>query len=312
MLLFTKSVLRLAFTGYEARYPVVTVYMEDKTFQLMLDTGSSGEAVALTREALSLLDVTFTGRRRVYRDAYGGLSESREFIIPSVRLGEFEVRNVLGNERHYNVYGLDGAIGLDLLSAFDVLIDYPGRTLVLYRRDRDPAFLSDGGWSRCSFAGNLTVRVGLGDRTERFWFGVDTGCGCNLVSRSSELGALIAAEIGRKAGSFRLGRRRARECSSYRVDHLYLDDCDLGGCQLVLSALPSYMNDGLIGYDFFARYLVYITFRKQEIWFKPASREGPSLPVYGSVLPGVPGSGVRAADICADQLVRESPEEKTT
>jgi hypothetical protein len=296
MLLFSKTVVPLGFTGHGARYPAVRVEVGSKVCRLMLDTGSSGEAIALTSEALAAIDVTFTGRTRIYRDAYGGLSRSREFVIPTVRLGEFEVRNVLGNERHYSVYGLDGAIGLDLLSAFDLLIDYPGKALTLYRRNREPVFLEDGTWSRCSFAGNLSVRVGLDVCEGPFWFGLDTGCGCNLVSLDSDLGQALAADLSRRSGSFRLGRKRPRQYSSYRVDHLYVDGNDLGAGELVLCPLPSCMNDGLIGYDFYANHLVYITFRKQQIWFKRfEDRRSPPI-AFGPHHPGAesPAGGAGA------------------
>ncbi len=291
MVLFSKTVVPLDFTGHAGRYPVVRVEVGSRMCRLMLDTGSSGEAIALTHEVITALDVTFTGRTRIYRDAYGGLSESREFVIPAVQLGEFEVRNVLGNERRYSVYGLDGAIGLDLLSAFDFLIDYPGRALTLYRRNREPAFLEDGSWSTCGFAGNLSVRVELDVCEGPFWFGLDTGCGCNLVSLDSDLGRALAADLSRRSGSFRLGRARPRQYSSYQVDHLYVGGNDLGAGELVLCPLPSYMNDGLIGYDFYANHLVYITFRKRQIWFKPFE-DGRSPPTASG--PHHPGAAAPA------------------
>ncbi len=265
---YIKTELPLTFVGYESRYAAVTVGIQGHEYRLILDTGSPNEAIALTREALANLDVRYTGKARVFRDAYGSRYESREFVIPSMELGDLELRNVVGNERHRSVYGLDGAIGLELLDRFDVLIDYSAGMLTLYRPEHEPAFVSDGSWFRYSYEGNLCMQVQFDFLDGEHELCLDSGCGCNFVGSRSRLGRTMSSALEQHGRPIAIGGGTRDRCPSYMIDHLYLGGRDIGGGHFVLGDLPSYMNNGVVGYDFFANNLVYIRFWKREIWLK--------------------------------------------
>lgn len=57
------------------------------------------------------------------------------FILDSLRLGTLLVRHVfLPGELSYATHGIDGVIGRDILSSYDVEFDGPGRAVRLYQR----------------------------------------------------------------------------------------------------------------------------------------------------------------------------------
>jgi hypothetical protein len=279
---FIKADIPLTFTGYGARYPVVTVRIQGRRLRLLLDTGSPDEAVGLSREAAAELDVCFTGKSRVYRDAYGGCYQSREFVIPSIELGNLELTGVVCNERPTNVYGLDGAVGLELLSRFDVLIDYEGRVLRLFRRNRTPDFLADEEWHRHGYERGLCVSIEFDFLDGRHELQLDSGCGCNFVAGTSDLGRGMRSALGDNSWTVPLGGGTTRYCPSYRIKRHYLGDHDIGGGQFVLGDLPPHLGNGVLGYDFFASNLVYIRFSKKEIWLKRVVQTPPAV-VYGGV-----------------------------
>jgi hypothetical protein len=268
---YIRTELPLTFTGYESRYPVVAVGIQGRQYRLMVDTGSPDEAIALTREALTHLDVRYTGKLRVFRDAYGDCYESREFIIPVVELGDLELRTVLANERHQSVYGLDGAIGLDLLDKFDVLVDYEGSTMTLYRPKHVPVALSEGSWFRYRYDGNLYLGVRFGFLEGEYELSLDSGCGCNFIGLGSDLGRAMLSALGDGGRTITVGVGRGARCLSYAIEHYYLGNYDIGGGHFVLGALPPHLRNGVIGYDLFANNTVYIRFSAGEIWLKPVS-----------------------------------------
>jgi hypothetical protein len=274
-----KAVVPLSFTGHEARYPVVSVYIQGKAYRLMLDTGAEGAAIGLTPEALATIDARFTGETRAYRNAYGECYESKEFIISRVSLGDLEIREIVGIETHDSVYGLDGIVGLELLRQFSVLINYNMRRLVLYACGHTPHFLTQERWFKYNYGRGLRIGVEFGFLDGRYELGLDTGCGCSLVPVDSDLGGAIRSESGPKAWEIIRDEEASREYLSCYVDHVYLDEYDLGGTRLVLGDLPPYMNDGVIGFDLFNNNVVYINFWKREIWLRRA-REDYSFGVW--------------------------------
>jgi hypothetical protein len=279
---FIKVDLPLTFTGYAGRYPVVTARIQGRSFRLLLDTGSHDEAVGLSEKAAAGLDVHPTGKMRLYRDAYGGCYRSREFIIPSIELGDLELTGVIGNERPASVYGLDGAIGLELLSKFDVLIDYERRMLTLFRPNRDHSLPVDAQWHRYEFDGDLCLSVEFEFLDGRHPLLLDTGCGCNFVARESPLGEAMRSNLDGDDWAVPVGGGTSRRCLSYTVDRHYLGDYDIGNGQFVLGDLPPHLGNGVLGYDFFAGNLVYVRFSKREIWLKRAARIS-SVVAYGGV-----------------------------
>ncbi len=287
---FIKTDVPLTFAGYEARYPVVTVRIQGQRLRLLLDTGSPDEGLGLSDDAVAELDVHFTGKTRVYRDAYGGCYQSREFVIPSVELGDLELRSVVGNERPTGVYGLDGAMGLELLRRFDVLIDYEGKVLRLFRPDRAPDFLADDRWHVHGYEGNLCLTVGFEFLDGTHELNLDTGCGCNFVAGRSELGRAMRSALGDNGWTVPLAGSTTQHCPYYRIERHYLDDHDIGSGHFVLGDLPSHLGNGVLGYDFFASNLVYIRFSKREIWLKRVSRTRSPV-ADGGVSPASPNSG---------------------
>jgi hypothetical protein len=185
-----------------------------------------------------------------------------------MRLGDLELTDVPCSENHNSPYALDGVIGLGLLSNFHVLIDYPGKKLVLYRNDVTPDFLRDPSWFVYKYTKQIAIRVTFDFLDDEYEFGLDTGCNCNFLSKDSDLGKSLQTELGVTPENVIVDERTQQQYLSYHLGHLYLQTYDLGKSNFVLGKMPGYMNNGLIGFDFFHNNLVYIDFEQKELWLK--------------------------------------------
>jgi hypothetical protein len=114
--------------------PSSFVTINNKTIPLLLDSGASKIFLVLSKNVLKDLNVTYTGETHCLR-AVDGRYCMKKFIIPSVKVGNFTLRNVPGEELK-KLWGgstkgfieteasKNGIIGLGLLRQFNVLLDY--------------------------------------------------------------------------------------------------------------------------------------------------------------------------------------------
>ena len=114
---------------------IATVRIGDARLKAVLDTGG-GYGIAIAPEALERLKVRFYGDT-VERIGMGGEKfRGREFVIPSMEMGETVILNVDGFERRHG--GSDGdtpydvVIGSRFLEQYTVIIDYPRQRLELH------------------------------------------------------------------------------------------------------------------------------------------------------------------------------------
>jgi hypothetical protein len=272
------SLVPLVFTGHDKRYPTVSATIGAGDYQLMLDTGAA-HGVSLTRQALTRLDVDFTGKTMTYRDAYGGVHHARRFLIPSMTLGSLELTDVPGSESDGCPYGLDGTLGLGFLRRFDLVIDYAAGRLALLKGGSTGAEPAGEAWFQSRYDGDLAVTVRFPCIEGSYVMVLDSGCGCTLVSGASKLGRRLQSALREEPREILYDGITGKEYSSYEIDHLYLGGYDLGKNRLAIGDVASYIRDGLLGFDVFHNNLVYVNFRRKEIWLAPTSRErGTSRP----------------------------------
>src|SRR5580692_4400385 len=115
--------------------PIVKVFANSATVLLLLDTGA--EATVLTPAAAQRIgaQARVMGRQMhgITRDIPAGELELRSFTIGGVevprkrvRVAPIEIVNALSGP-------LDGVLGADTLSSFDIDLDLPGRRMTLYQ-----------------------------------------------------------------------------------------------------------------------------------------------------------------------------------
>jgi hypothetical protein len=262
---FTKAEVPLSFGGHDGRYAVVRPVIQSRGFDLMLDTGAGQGTVTLAPAALESLDVSYTGKTLTLRDAEGNKYRPREFVIPSIRLGDLELTNVPGYENLTSPPGFDGSIGLGLLGNFNVLIDYPVRAMTLYPKGTVPDFLSSEEWYRCEYAGGQQFDVRFAGLAGEYSLGLDTGSGATAIPADSDLARDIIEFYGVAAEKVTVNQRTGEEVYIYNMD-LYLDEYALGEHDCVITDMAGYMGNGLMGYDFFNRNRVFAAFDSKTFW----------------------------------------------
>jgi len=266
---FASVDLPLAFAGTEERYAYVTVMIEDTPLRLMIDTGHFAP-ISISTEVLDTLAVKFIGAR-IHRDADGNLYRSREFIVPTLRLGELELQDVPGIENHTSPFDDDGTVGDGLLRYFNVVFNYQGKTLTLYRNDHYPEIIDEPGWSVFPLISPPQFAVQFDGLDQTYRIGLDSGCGYTTVPKASPLGCALCAAFGEGEDHRVADGRTGAACYLYELDRCLFDGVyDLGPTTCVVSDMPGFMGNGLLGYDVFWNNTVFFDNAKGEVWLRPA------------------------------------------
>lgn len=122
---------------------MATAAVGETIFEVVIDTGGFGE-IGIASPTLSTIQVVFTGDTVDRTDASGTTFESRMFRLPSLKLGEVHLGDILGFERVSASSGIAGGppitvVGRGLLQRFSVLVDYSGGEVQLQSLGaRDP------------------------------------------------------------------------------------------------------------------------------------------------------------------------------
>ena len=117
--------------------PIVKVFADGAPVTLLLDTGA--EATVLTPAALQRIGAQRThielGRQvhGISGDMAAGELDLRSFMIGGVEAPRRRIRVAPIEIENDSTGPLDGVLGADTLSSFDVDLDLPGRRVILYR-----------------------------------------------------------------------------------------------------------------------------------------------------------------------------------
>jgi len=261
--------LPLTFAGPDNHFSVVTARIQGHAFRLMLDTADYA-AFSLTPGALNKLDVKITGKRS-YRDMTGRRFCSRKFIVPSMQLGTLTLTQVPGRENVNGPPQYDGTIGRALLAGFYTLIDYPHKTLTLYKKDREPPCLRGQGWFRYDCKREMQFKVRLEGLARDYWIGLDSGTGLTFVPRDSELGrAMRSALKPTRVTEGSVNNVPADDLRFYEIGRVTLDGYDIGRMACLVGPAARYMGNGLMGFDFLASNRVLVDFATQTVWLRKA------------------------------------------
>jgi|GEM_PF-2168497 len=169
--------------------PVVEMEIGGKKLRLIVDTGADKVSLGIKPSALDGVAVAYTGHYRKSRDINGKARTERFFEIPSATIGGLALRDIPGSEELRDFVPADGIIGNAFLSAFILLIDYPGSRIKLYPRGAELPELASGTWSEIRFR-----RGYAGLTVDCAWSGGGKGRFC-LDTGASGLGVVHTGKL---------------------------------------------------------------------------------------------------------------------
>lgn len=266
---FTETEISIDFGGYENHYAIIPVSIQGVTLKLMFDSGSEWGTITLIPEVLDKIKVNYTANKMQYRDAYGNVYYTRKFTIPEIRIGDLNITNIIAVENLTSPEGFDGYIGLGFLKNFNMMIDYQNKRITLYRNTIIPDFLEAEKWFRYRYYENQQFKINFNFLNKEYQIGLDSGSGTTAIPVGSELGKDILSHLGITEENVVINQRTGENVYIYNIEHIYLDEYDLGKQVCVLSDdMSGYMGNGLMGFDFFNNNIIFICFESKDIWLK--------------------------------------------
>jgi predicted aspartyl protease len=256
----TRDPLRLPLTILRNN-PVTSIEVAGHEIRIGVDTG--GGMLGLTREALTQAGaVELAGELTIWTDANGQEHEARRFRVPQIRVGGrlFTNLDAIEAEAVPNGPAVASVLGRDFLRQFVVIIDYPGRTMVLL----DPAVPD----VEAEAMGCKGTRVPFEKSSET-----------NLVVTRVEMdGATVrlAWDTGATYSALRAGLVTAHQLPVtppagqkppfYNTKRLIIGGSDFGPLEFVVLPLgiPSDL-DGMLGYNVFAKHVVCLHYGRTEV-----------------------------------------------
>jgi len=118
-----------------SRLLVIPAGIDGKWVTLLVDTGA--ERTVLAADVVAKLGLARDNKILTRSTGMGGTFTSPDAIIPGLVLGGVRfplTRIAVAQFRFGSELAVDGLLGADILTAFDLDIDVPGKTLTLYRQ----------------------------------------------------------------------------------------------------------------------------------------------------------------------------------
>ena len=252
--------------------PSTVITIQNKQIPIILDTGTIDTDIALSREALEGTQVYFTGKDSCYR-SLNRYSCQQHFIVPRAQLGGFIVKNIRGmlmekfwgsNNRHFKETQAshDGAIGLSLLSQFNLLLDYSHHKMVLVKQGHFPAGYDVKNWTRVPFVnrdGIVTYAKINGKLVTLLW---DTGSVPSKIKQYFNF--MRDSRVCNKKINYAISN-----CRYVVANHFSITRQALSPTWFLLDHIPSNIPfDGLIGSNFYEENLVFFDFKNHLIYVK--------------------------------------------
>jgi hypothetical protein len=259
----------LGFAGHDDRLPYVIAHIDAHPLRLMLDTGHY-EAISLTPEALYSLSVEYLDRSVSYADTGGSVHSARRFAVPTLRLGQLAFRDVTGVENVSGPAGFDGTIGLPLLQGFQLSISHADAQVTLNPPGTPPPAGPE--WTRVGLRRDLRVPIRLARGAVSTRIGIDTGHSTMMVPARSLLARRIRRSDQTGTPEITINERTGKPVAVYQIEHLYIDDYDLGPQTCVIAAEARFMRNGMLGFGLFRSNDIIIDFLRNELWLRPRRR----------------------------------------
>ncbi len=232
-------------------FPLVNVNIDGSEVPLVFDSGTSA-SVALTQAVLDRVKASPTGESSRGVDAQGNVLVYPKYSIKRVQIGAAIFTDVVAQlDVHDPSYqatqvGQLGFLGTSLLKGYQVVLDYPHRTMTLVPPGGPADETSKCAGTVVTFApqwhGEPVAEVGTDLGRVVVWW--DTGTPTSVLSK----------RFVQATGS-------PHSEATWTSRHLALGDIDFGPWQFEIWDMSLPLGfDGFIGYDFFAKHVVCMDF----------------------------------------------------
>jgi predicted aspartyl protease len=274
---------------------VTPVVIDQQALMMLVDSGSGGTALS-PRMAASLHLDEDTDRRVRVNGSGGQMDAQYPVVLHSLRFGsvnlvDYDVLtvNIVRPERENDASSAVGLIGADLLSRFDVELDFPNHRLTLYRVSSCSGRFVPWTGAYDSFMASRTARKGfiipvvLNGTSVRAL--VDTGSNISSIGRESASAVGVDAQTlaNEPAGSFvgakgnavtahkHLFQTMAVGASTFRNARIFVQDASFPGI------------DMLLGMDFLRTRKVWLSYSTNQVFIQSVPRQ--RLPVMPVTVP---------------------------
>lgn len=254
---------------------------KDRPLNFVLDTGSGISVISQeTAEALKIKPVTKGG----YAKGIGGDGKFEIVygFLRDVNVGDVYVRNVPVYIRKFHSDGIDGYIGLSLISKFLTTVDYGKSTFALHTKDSAPVHPTKDEMSlplRLTSSGFLSGEVQLEGIETPLNFIVDTGASVSVISsniaahdslvpheQEEKLRVIGAAGVTENVPSFMLPRITFGSHSRKSVTAVALD-------LNMINEASGFEQAGILGGNFLKNYRMTFDFKNSRVTFVSVNRE---------------------------------------
>ncbi len=255
-----------------ANTPLAHVEIQGSEYLLQVDSGCKFELV-LNKEVLSHLEKHPCGTLES-RDAGGKTYQSKAYILPKIKIGDFYFKNVVANEMNEDyeaniTYYTEkknreeifktrlGYIGRGLLEKMNILLDVPNSVIVLCD---DMKQLSKAGY-------RVTQSVGVP---------FETGRAGTVLTTDTDLGKIrLSIDTGSTVSFIRSSLLQSYACTEKRYGLPYfttsrfeIGNKDYKNIDLYLLDITSELHeiDGILGMNFLEKQAVYIDYKNKAFY----------------------------------------------
>ena len=250
----------------------ITVMIGNDSLQLFLDTGNPSASIDLTTKTLERINVRFTGETKKSWDYKGREYSSRKYILPNIKIGELEVPNIYGAE-HKISSSSDGTFSFGFLDDFNILINYPNRNIRLYKLGYLPTYLSKNTWHIVDAfnQGGFRMPLRLVGFHSDISFTIDNAA-IALDDKQKPFGLIRANSVfGEylKDNNLIIPKEDDPSISGlFSSDNLTLNGTIIPKMDFMVVDYKYPESDGLMGYNFFIKYPMFIDFSSKKIYVK--------------------------------------------
>lgn len=241
--------------------PVTSVQIQEYNIPIIFDNGATSTSIALNKELVEKLHLNIvpTNNKSCFLNGSGKKTCLKVYTVPKLNIGQMTMSNIpcqltegLWGE-HYDgelAAARNGAIGLNLLRQFNVLIDYQASQIILMKLGEYPYQHDMKDWMRIPFSnkyGITTTAKINGTNVTLVW---DTGANYSMIKSTAKI------FVNKKSSL----NKNSQSCKYFETTALITDGKQSLNTKLSIQK-AGFPFDGLIGSSFFKEHRVFFDFK---------------------------------------------------